>query len=74
MSIDTNSAAIKVSNLNIGGFTMLNYNYTASLIGMEDAIVTNLEKDSRTKVIKLNAYGMRNFENFRARILHVMNS
>ena len=23
---------------------MLNHNYTASLIGMEDAIVTNLEK------------------------------
>ena len=34
---------------------MLNHNYTASLIGMEDAIVTNLEKDGRTKVIKRNA-------------------
>ena len=32
---------------------MLNHNYTASLIGMEDAIVTNLEKDSRTTVISL---------------------
>ncbi len=32
---------------------MLNHNYTASLIGMEDAIVTNLEKDSRTTVINL---------------------
>ena len=32
---------------------MLNHNYTASFIGMEDAIVTNLEKDSRTTVISL---------------------
>ncbi len=29
---------------------MLNHNYTASLIGMEDAIVTNLKKDSRTRI------------------------
>ena len=30
--------------------------------------------NNKIKVIKRNAYGMRNFENFRARILQVMNS
>ena len=30
--------------------------------------------NNRIKVIKRNAYGMRNFDHFRTRILHVMNS
>ena len=30
--------------------------------------------NNKIKAIKRNAYGMRNFDNFRARILHVMNS
>ena len=43
----------------------------------ENYIVTNEHAErlrKKIKVIKRNAYGMRNFENFRARILHVMNS
>ncbi len=63
---------------------MLNKDYTANLLNLEDAIITNVENicdevhvylgfiegcNNKTKVLKRVCFGMRNFSNFRKRIL-----
>lgn len=64
---------------------MLNTYYTENLLGLKGVILLNsfdseLTNDftegcnNKIKVIKRNAYGFRNFERFRKRILHIMSN